>query len=89
VRGASAYAEDSWKTVAIGDTTLSWVKACKRCVATTTDHLTGERTSREPLATLSTYRRQGASVVFGHYLMPERWGAEMRVGDPVRIIETQ
>ena len=89
VRGASAYAEDGWKTVAIGDTVLRWIKACARCVTTTTDQLTGERTSREPLTTLSTYRRHLFSVVFGHYLMPERWGTEMRVGDSVRIVESE
>ena len=87
VRGARAYAEDSWKAVAIGDTVLRWVKPCTRCVVTTTDHMTGERTSREPLLALSKYRRHGSEVVFGHYLMPERCGADMRVGDPLRIIE--
>src|SRR6185436_11991304 len=46
VRGASAYAEYSWKTVAVGDTVLRWIKACTRCVATTTDQKTGERKSR-------------------------------------------
>jgi uncharacterized protein YcbX len=89
VRGASAYAEDSWKTVAIGDTVLRWIKACTRCVTTTTDQVTGERTSREPLATLSTYRRQGLAVVFGQYFMAERWGAEVRVGDALRIVESR
>src|SRR5215218_8592694 len=69
VRGGTAYAEDSWKTVAVGDTVLRWVKPCTRCVTTTTDQLTGERESREPLATLSTYRRMKSVVVFGHYLM--------------------
>jgi uncharacterized protein YcbX len=86
VRGASAYAEDSWKTVAIRDTVLHWVKACTRCVATTTDQLTGERMGREPLATLRTYRRRGLTVVFGHYFMPVRWGAEIRVGDAVSVL---
>lgn len=89
VRGASAYVEDGWKTVTVGDTVLRWVKACTRCVATTTDQVTGERTSREPLVTLSKYRRQGPSVVFRHYLMPARWGAEMRVGDSVRVVDNR
>jgi uncharacterized protein len=87
VRGAPAYAEDSWKTVAIGDTVLQWIKSCTRCVTTTTDQLTGERMGREPLATLNTYRRDGSTVVFGHYFMPERWGAEVRVGDRLRIVQ--
>jgi uncharacterized protein YcbX len=41
------------------------------------------------LLTLARYRRDGSTVVFGHYLMPERWGADMRVGDPVRIVEAE
>ena len=89
VRGAGAYAEDSWRTLAIGGTVLRWIKPCTRCVTTTTDHVTGERNSREPLLTLAKYRRHGSSVVFGHYLMAERWGAELRVGNPLRIIETE
>jgi uncharacterized protein YcbX len=89
VRGASAYAEDSWRAVEVGDTRLRWIKACTRCVATTTDQQTGERNSREPLLTLARYRRDGSTVVFGHYMMPERWGAEIRVGDSVRIVETE
>jgi uncharacterized protein YcbX len=87
VRGSRAYAEDSWRTIAVGDTVLRWIKACTRCVATTTDQATGERRSGEPLRTLARYRRSGPSVVFGHYLMAARWGAEIRVGDRLRIIE--
>jgi uncharacterized protein YcbX len=81
VRGAHPYAEDAWKTVTIGETVLRWIKPCTRCVATTTDQETGERKGREPLATLARYRRLGLSVVFGHYFMAERWGADLKVGD--------
>jgi uncharacterized protein YcbX len=87
VRGAAPYAEDAWKTISIGDTTLRWIKPCKRCVATTTDQETGERMSREPLATLARYRRIGSDVAFGHYLVADRWGERLSVGDPVAIIE--
>jgi uncharacterized protein YcbX len=89
VRGTRAYAEDTWRTVTIGDTVLRWIKPCTRCVVTTTDQVTGDRQSREPLATLRTYRRDGSTVVFGHYFMTERWGADLRVGDPLRIVESQ
>jgi uncharacterized protein YcbX len=86
VRGATAYAEDDWKTIAIGGTTLRWIKPCTRCVATTTDQETGARASREPLFTLSRYRRIGSTVVFGHYLMADSWGDRLRVGDPVTVV---
>lgn len=87
VRGAPAYAEDAWKMISIGGTTLRWIKPCTRCVATTTDQQTGERMGREPLATLARYRRVGLAVVFGHYLVADTWGERLKVGDPVAIIE--
>jgi len=86
VRGAAPYAEDGWKHIAVGDTVLRWIKPCTRCVATTTDQETGERGSREPLATLARYRRFGAEVEFGHYLVADTWGERLRVGDPVRVL---
>ena len=87
VRGAAPYAEDHWKTLAIGETMLRWIKPCTRCVATTTDHETGERPSREPLYTLARYRRRGNDVLFGHYLVADAWGDQLSVGDRVRVIE--
>ena len=87
VRGAAPYAEDGWRTITVGETTLRWIKPCTRCVATTTDQLTGERGSREPLYTLARYRRFGAEVVFGHYLVADAWGDRLRVGDPVTVLE--
>ena len=79
VRGAAPYAEDRWKTIAVGDTVLRWIKPCTRCVATTTDQETGERKGRDPLYTLAQYRRVGPEVVFGHYLMADTWGERLRV----------
>jgi len=87
VRGAAPYAEDDWKTIAIGETTLRWIKPCTRCVATTTDQETGERSSRDPLLTLARYRRVGPEVAFGHYLAPETWGERLRVGDRVTVLD--
>ena len=87
VRGAAPYAEDGWRRIAIGETTLRWIKPCTRCVATTTDQLTGERGSRDPLFTLARYRRFGAEVVFGHYLVADAWGDRLRVGDPVSVLD--
>jgi uncharacterized protein YcbX len=89
VRGAEPYAEDAWNRIAIGDATLRWIKPCTRCVATMTDQETGERGSRDPLYTLARYRRMASEVVFGHYLVADAWGDRLRVGDPVRILETR
>jgi len=86
VRGGEPYAEDRWRTIAVGDTTLRWIKVCTRCVATTTDQETGERRSTDPLRTLAKYRRHGTEVAFGHYLVADTWGDRMRVGDAVRVL---
>jgi uncharacterized protein YcbX len=86
VRGGPPYAEDEWKRLSIGKTTLRWIKPCTRCVATTTDHLTGERHGRDPLLTLARYRRLGPAVVFGHYLVADEWGERLRVGDRVTVL---
>ena len=65
VRGASAYAEDGWRTVQIGGVTLDVVKPCARCAVTTVDQLTGTvPDNTEPLGTLSTYRKQDGKVMF-------------------------
>ena len=87
VRGAAPYAEDHWKRLTVGDTTLEWIKPCTRCVATTTDQETGARASREPLFTLARYRRFGSEVVFGHYLVASQWGERLRVGDTVIALD--
>jgi uncharacterized protein len=87
VSGFPAYAEDGWKRIAIGDIQLRWIKDCTRCVTTMTDQVTGERERREPLLALSTYRRQGPQVVFGHYLVADTMSGHLQVGDRVTILE--
>jgi uncharacterized protein YcbX len=86
VRGAEAYAEDRWHRIAIGEHMFRWIKPCTRCVMTTTDQETGSRDRREPLFTLSTYRRFGSAVVFGHYLVADTLAGPLRVGDHVRVV---
>ena len=56
---------------------------------TTTDQETGTRDRREPLFTLSTYRRFGSEVAFGHYLVADTLDGPLRVGDDVSILDTQ
>jgi uncharacterized protein YcbX len=87
VSGFPAYAEDAWKRVAIGDIQLRWIKDCTRCVTTMTDQVTGQRERREPLLALSTYRRQGSEVVFGHYLVADTLSGSIQVGDRVAVLE--
>lgn len=86
VRGAVPYAEDAWKRIAIGDHVFRWIKPCTRCAMTMTDQESGARDRREPLFTLSRYRRLGSEVAFGHYLVADEWGGTLRVGDPVSVL---
>ena len=85
-RGAGApYAEDTWREITIGEIRFSPVKACARCVTTTTDQSTAER-GVEPLATLASYRRVPRGVLFGQNLIHHTRGT-LRVGDATHVIE--
>ena len=87
VRGAPAWAEDGWlgRRIRIGAVTFRAVKACDRCVVTTTDQETGER-GREPLRVLAQYRRFDDGLLFGTNLIPDGTG-EIALGDPVSIVD--
>ncbi len=68
VTGCPAHAEDSWRQVRIGNVDFGVAKPCARCVITTTNQETGER-SPEPLRTLATYRVRDGQVLFGQNLI--------------------
>jgi uncharacterized protein len=83
--GAGPFAEDEWKTIRVGDTTLDLVKPCGRCATTRVDQARGEvADAREPLATLATFRRQDGEVMFGRYAIHREEG-RLAVGDSVVI----
>lgn len=65
------FIEDSWKKIRIGAVEFDVAKNCSRCVLTTRNPDSGElNTEREPLRTLSQYRRQEGGVMFGQNLIP-------------------
>lgn len=78
------FEEDNWKDFRIAEIKFRAVKPCARCVITTTDQQTAER-SDEPLRTLSTFRRQGNKVLFGMNLIALNSG-EVKVGDKITLI---
>ncbi|KEQ15083.1 hypothetical protein GZ78_24780 [Endozoicomonas numazuensis] len=86
IRGAEAYAEDTWKRIKIGDVVFRVAKPCSRCVMTTVDPMTGEKTGKDPLMTLSRYRKTEMGVIFGQNLIHESEG-KIRLGDKIEIIE--
>jgi uncharacterized protein YcbX len=87
VRGAPAFAEDRWGRIRIGGVILRASGPCARCVITTTDQNTLER-SREPLRTLALYRRdEDGDVNFGQNYIHETKSGTIAVGDAVEILE--
>jgi MOSC domain-containing protein len=79
-----AYAEDCWSRIRIGEVECSLVKACARCITTTTDQRTAERNA-EPLVTLAAYRRAPRGVLFGQNAIHHALGV-LRVGDTVQVL---
>lgn len=96
VSGVEAHAEDTWKTVQIGEVIFDVVKPCVRCVAVTVqiDFQTGEVVSgKEPLATLARYRTAKTlgyedldGVLFGQNLVHRSQGL-ISTDDVVTVLE--
>jgi uncharacterized protein YcbX len=64
--GLHAFEEDRIQTLMIGPITLTLVKPCTRCIITSTDQVSGER-STNPLPVLREFRfnRELLGVAFG------------------------
>ena len=90
VSGAAPWAEDGWRLLRVGGEGVAFraVKPCARCVIITTDQETGARPrDREPLRTLSSFRRNDRGrVLFGQNLVPDGVG-RIAVGDEVEAVE--
>lgn len=84
VRGAEPFAEDTWNRICAGDVELAVVKPCARCVVTSIDKDTLER-SKEPLKTLATFRRHSLGVIFGQNVIPVNEG-RLEVGMTVEVL---
>ncbi|MFJ4143681.1 MOSC domain-containing protein [Pseudomonas sp. NPDC089734] len=87
VEGAEAFAEDGWKRIRIGDMEFRLLKPCSRCILTTIDPATGQRSEdREPLTTLKTYREVEGEVLFGQNAVNDGAGV-LEVGMKVEVLE--
>lgn len=89
IDGGTAWAEDDWRLIRIGEATFRAVKGCARCVMTTLepDHGTGDiARGHEPTRTLARLRKFGSGIWFGVNLIPDSPGATIRAGDPVEIL---
>lgn len=85
IEGNKPFEEDNWKKIKIGKYIFYVVKPCERCVVTTIDQGQGKSFDKEPLKTLSTYRKIDGKVIFGQNLIPESSG-HLEVGDKVEIL---
>lgn len=83
MRGTPPFAEDGWRDVTVGNISFRVAKPCARCSVTTVEQTTS-RVGREPLRTLTTFRRAGGKVMFGQNLIHGGPGT-LRVGDPVTV----
>lgn len=81
VSSTTPFAEDSWSAIKIGEVLFKVTKPCGRCVMTTVNQETGLKT-KEPLYTLSKYRKKGEKVLFGQNLIVLNKGS-VKVGDMV------
>uniref|UniRef100_A0A8C3WSE4 Mitochondrial amidoxime reducing component 2 n=1 Tax=Catagonus wagneri TaxID=51154 RepID=A0A8C3WSE4_9CETA len=90
VTGCSAFEEDTWGELVIGNVEMKKILACPRCILTTVDPDTGVIDRKEPLETLKSYRLcdpserpiDKSSPLFGIYYSVEKTGS-LKVGDPV------
>jgi uncharacterized protein len=88
VDGLPPFGEDSVDEFVAGDVRLKVVKPCDRCVVTTTDQITGERTGDQPLKALKEFRfdRNMRGVLFGQNLvMTGGLGKELKVGQQFEV----
>jgi len=84
VKGCEPFAEDSWNRIRVGDVELAVVKPCARCVVTTIDKETLEK-SKEPLRTLGKYRKHELGAIFGQNVIPLNEG-RVRLGMNVIVL---
>ncbi len=83
--GAEPFQEDSFSVIMINDLHFNVVKPCARCIITTTDQVTAER-SAEPLKTLSTFRKSKNKVLFGMNLVHQNIG-RISIGDDLIVLK--
>lgn len=87
VSGVEPHAEDTWTSFRIGEVTFDVVKPCDRCQVTTIDQATAIA-GKEPLRTLSTYRKRDNRIFFGQNVIHRSEGT-IRVGDAVELLSAR
>ncbi|MBJ7538172.1 MOSC domain-containing protein [Marinomonas transparens] len=89
IKGNQAFEEDSWKRIKIGEVEFENVGPCERCIFTTLNPDTAERSNKgEPLKTLAKFRLLDKGIHFGLNLVTLNSG-KVNVDDTVEILEYQ
>ena len=83
--GGKPYEEESWKEIKIGTVSFFGVKPCGRCVVITIDQESGKKAGKDPLLSLSKYRKVGNKVLFGQNLIGSGTGL-VTVGDAIAVL---
>nr|CAB3471132.1 unnamed protein product [Digitaria exilis] len=66
VSGSTPYNEDNWRRLNIGEAYFTSMGGCNRCQMINLSQSSGQVIkSKEPLATLASYRRQKGKILFG------------------------
>ena len=84
-KGGEPFIEDSWKEFKIESVSFYTVKPCARCTIPTVNQETGDK-GKEPLITLSSYRKKNNKVLFGQNLVHEGSGI-IKVGKPLFLVK--
>lgn len=84
IDGCDPHAEDGWRRLRIGELSFSVAKSCTRCIIPTIDPATAQK-GREPLRTLSTYRKKDNQIHFGQNLVHDRPG-RLALGMSVEVL---
>ena len=86
VSGCEPFAEDNWKYFSIGDCDFEVVQPCQRCIFTTIDPVTAQKSlDMEPLKTLSKYRKLSTGgIEFGVHVIPRKLG-KVKLGDRLEL----
>lgn len=87
VDGTFPFEEDTWASLRVGSVSFRVAKPCARCTVPTVNQDTGEE-GKEPIRTLSAYRKRDSKVYFGQNLVHEGLGI-LKVGDTVQAIIRQ
>ncbi|MFA6083088.1 MOSC domain-containing protein [Mucilaginibacter sp.] len=85
--GGEPYSEDIMQHIIINGIDIYGVKLCARCIMTTIDQVTAQK-SKEPLKTLAGYRRKGNKILFGQNLANMGVGI-LNIGDELQVMALQ